>query len=283
MSNLFKQMQMDLELKGFSPNTVKLYLMQVRFFSDFHKNNPLESLGEEEVRNYLHHIIIKRNLSVSYVNSAYSAIRFLYETTLDRDWNMKKIPRSKKAKKLPVVLSKQEIKMLFDATPNLKHKAILMTIYSAGIRLGEAARLKVTDIDSKNMQILISQGKGKKDRYSILSKSTLHILREYWKVDKPNYWLFPGIPSDKQINDRTIQRIFYESQERAGIKKTASVHSLRHSFATHLLEANTDLCYIQQLLGHSSIQTTSIYLHLRRMDVLNVKSPLDSLMEDYDD
>jgi len=283
MSNLFEQMKIDLELKGFSPNTVKLYLMHVRLFSDFHSSNPSESLGEEQVRNYLHHIIIKRNLSISYVNSAYSAIRFLYETTLDRDWNMKKIPRSKKAKKLPVVISKQEIKMLFDATPNLKHKAILMTIYSSGLRLGESARLKVTDIDSKNMQILISQGKGKKDRYSILSKSTLHILREYWKKHKPSFWLFPGIPSDKPINDRTIQRIFYESQERAGIKKTASVHSLRHSFATHLLEADTDLCYIQQLLGHTSIQTTSIYLHLRRMDVLNVKSPLDSLMEDYDD
>ena len=281
MCNLFDQMKMDLELKGFSPKTQKAYLMHVKLFYKYHDKS-LELLVEDDVRNYLHYII-KRDLSTSYINSAYSAIKFLYETTLDRVWDMKKIPRIKKAKKLPIVLSKAEIKLLFDATFNLKHKAILMTTYAAGLRVSEVSHLKVSDIDSHNMQILISSGKGNKDRYSLLSQSNLDVLRLYWKSYKPSLWLFPGLPSDKPISERSIQRIFQESKERAGIKDSASIHCLRHSFATHLLEAGTDLCHIQQLLGHSNIQTTSIYLHLRRMDVLKVVSPLDSLLEDCHD
>ena len=277
MSSLFDKMKMNLVLRGYSPKTVKSYLMHVRLFSEYYYES-LEALGEDDVRNYLYYII-KRNLSTSYINSAYSAIRFMYESTLGRDWDMKNIPRIKNAKKLPIILSRKEIKLLFDFTPNLKHKAILMTTYSAGLRVSEVSCLKVSDIDSNNMQILISSGKGNKDRYSLLSKSNLDILRLYWKSYRPSHWLFPGMPSDKSISPRSIQSIFRDSKVRAGIKSSASVHSLRHSFATHLLENGTDLGYIQKLLGHSNVQTTSIYLHLRRMDVLNVVSPLDTLME----
>jgi len=182
---------------------------------------------------------------------------------------------------LPSVLSKDEIKRIFDATPNLKHKTILMTIYSAGLRVSEASNLKVADIDSKNMQIIVRQGKGKKDRYTLLSKSNLEVLRKYFKVYKPKLWLFFGIDPLEKLNNRTLQRIFEESKIRALITKKSSLHTLRHSFATHLLENGTDLCYIQLLLGHACIQSTMVYLHLRRLDVLKVVSPLDILMDTY--
>ncbi|AOT71300.1 tyrosine-type recombinase/integrase [Geosporobacter ferrireducens] len=158
-----------------------------------------------------------------------------------------------------------------------QHLAILMTIYAAGLTVSEAAKLKVSDIDSKNMQISVRCGKGKKDRYTLLSKTNLDILREYWMRYHPGDYLFMGADGKSPITARTIQRIFEEAKEKAGIKKNASVHTLRHSFATHLLEAGTDICYIQRLLGHTSINTTTIYLHLRRMDLLNIVSPLDSL------
>ncbi len=276
MSFLFDKMKMNLELRGYSPKTVKSYLMHVRLFTEYH-NESLEALGEDDVRNYLYSII-KRNLSTSYINSAYSAIRFMFESTLGRDWDMKNIPRIKNAKKLPIALSRKEVILLFNCTPNLKHKAILMTSYAAGLRVSEVSHLKVSDIDSDNMQILISNGKGNKDRYSLLSKSNLDILRLYWKAYRPSDWLFPGMPSYKPISPRSIQSIFKDSKDRSGIKSSASMHSLRHSFATHLLEDGTDISYIQKLLGHSNIQTTCVYLHLRRMDVLNVVSPLDTLM-----
>ncbi|WP_341462423.1 tyrosine-type recombinase/integrase [Clostridium tyrobutyricum] len=191
---------------------------------------------------------------------------------------MNKIPRIKERRRLPVVLSPEEVKDIFDATRNIKYKTILMTIYSAGLRVSEVCNLKVTDIDSKNMQIFIKQGKGKKDRYSLLSKSNLQILREYWKTYKPEEHLFSGRYRTDAITTRSVQKIFQKSKEKAGITKPATVHTLRHSFATHLLDAGTDICYIQRLLGHTRITTTTIYLHLRRMDLLNIKSPLDILV-----
>ena len=151
------------------------------------------------------------------------------------------------------------------------------------LQVGEVANLKVVDIDSKNMQILIKQGKGKKDRYCLLSSANLAILRQYWKQYQPGYWLFPGKPSDKPISIRTVQQIFYDAAVLAGIQKDVSIHTLRHCFATHLLEAGTDLLHIQQLLGHTDLRTTCIYLHLRRLDILKVKSPLDLLAGDCDE
>jgi site-specific recombinase XerD len=196
---------------------------------------------------------------------------------LERDWKVEKVSRIKEGRKLPSVLSQSEVKAILDATENLKHRALLMTIYASGLRVSEAANLKVTDIDSKNMQIFIDQGKGKKDRYTILSKSNLEVLRKYWKRYQPKLYLFPGKTAGSPVSVRTIQKVFEAAKDKAGIKKKASVHTLRHSFATHLLDAGTDICYIQKLLGHTDINTTTIYLHLRRMDLLNIKSPLDSL------
>jgi site-specific recombinase XerD len=276
MSELENQMKFDMELRGYSPKTIKNYLICVSNFAEYY-NKSLELLGENEVRNYLHYCITEKHLCEGTVNYIHSALKFLYTKTLDRAWRAEKLKRVKEGRKLPVILSQLEVKAILDATENLKHKAILTTIYAAGLRISEAAKLKVTDIDSKNMQIIIREGKGKKDRYSLLSQTNLSLLREYWKVYRPKTALFPGKYPREYISERSIQKVFGESKDKAGIKRQATVHTLRHSFATHLLESGTDICYIQRLLGHTSLQTTTIYLHLRRVDLLNIQSPLESL------
>lgn len=276
MSEYLLKLKMDIELKGYSPKTCKYYIANVKRFSDFYDKSP-ELLGDAEIREYLHYCITKRKLSECTVNTIYSALKFFYETTLERDWRVKKLFRTKKSKKIPVVLSKEEVKDIFDSVDNLKHKAILMTIYAAGLRVSEVVKLRIDDIDSKNMQLLIRKGKGKKDRYSMLSKTNLEILRDYWKRYRPQHFLFEGKEQNSHIAVRSVQRIFENAKNKCGITKKASVHTLRHSFATHLLESGTDICYIQKLLGHTHISSTTIYLHIRRMDLLNIESPLDTL------
>lgn len=276
MTELREKMKMDMELRGYSPITIKYYINHVGRIAE-HFNKAPEVLGVDEIREYLHYCITEKHLSEGTVSTIYSALKFFYEKTLEREWKTEKIVRIKEHRKLPAILSKSEVKSIFDVSDNLKHKAILMTIYASGLRVSEAAKLKVCDIDSKNMQIIVREGKGKKDRYTLLSKANLKILREYWKRYQPITYLFPGDNPEGPISARAIQKVFAEAKVKAGIKKKASVHTLRHSFATHLLEAGTDICYIQRLLGHTSINTTTIYLHLRRMDLLNIKSPLDAL------
>lgn len=276
MSELRTKMKMDLELRGYSPATMEYYIGNVMRFAQHFKKSP-DLLGENEIYEYLHYCITEKNLSEGTVNLVHSALKFFYTKTLGRDWRVEKLARIKDRRKLPVVLSQDEVKSIFDATENLKHKAMLMTIYAAGLRVSEAANLKVTDIDSKNMQIFIRNSKGKKDRYAILSKVNIEILREYWKQYHPKTFLFGSRFGDDAVSVRTIQEVFKDARDKAGVKKAATVHTLRHSFATHLLEAGTDICYIQRLLGHTCINTTTIYLHLRRMDLLNITSPLDTL------
>lgn len=276
MSHPLEKFQTDMQLRNLSPKTQSTYLSYVQHFQSFF-GKPLEDMGTDEVRIYLHDAITRRNLSGSFMSISYSALRFFYETTLGREWSIREIPHAKKEKRLPVTLSQNEIARLFRAVGNLKHKTILATIYAAGLRVSEAALLKVADIDSANMQIHIRLGKGKRDRYSILSKTNLKLLRLYWARYRPKDWLFPGGLPGQSLSTKAIQRVFQQAKAKAGIKKPATVHSLRHSFATHLLEAGVGLIYIQQLLGHVHITTTCKYLHLVRLDVLKVKSPLDAL------
>ncbi|WP_416044597.1 site-specific integrase [Clostridium tyrobutyricum] len=252
MSELRKQMKIYMDLKGYSPITTKYYLNHVGNFAKYYKKSP-DLLGEKEIREYLHYCITERHLTEGSVGSIYAALKILYTKVLNQVWDINKIPRIKERRRLPVVLSPEEVKDIFDATRNIKYKTILMTIYSAGLRVSEVCNLKVTDIDSKNMQIFIKQGKGKKDRYSLLSKSNLQILREYWKTYKPEEHLFSGRYRTDAITTRSVQKIFQKSKEKAGITKPATVHTLRHSFATHLLDAGTDICYIQRLLGHTRL------------------------------
>jgi len=280
MSDYLEVTKQNMELRGFSPHTQDAYLRQIKFFTAFYQQPP-ETLGENQVRDYLHHLITEKNASRSRINITYSALKFFFDFTLKQELVLKYIPRAKREKRLPVVLSQEEIISILAVISNLKHKAIIMTIYGSGIRVSEAARLKIADIDSKNMQIFIQQGKGNVDRYTLLSQVNLDILRQYWATYRPNHWLFPGFPTSKPIDTATIQRIFGAAKKKAGIKKPASVHSLRHSFATHLLEEGTNLLYIQKFLGHAHISTTCRYLHLMRASILQVKSPLDLLEQKH--
>ena len=281
MSELRKRMKMDMELKGYSPKTIKSYIGHVSNFAKYYNKSP-ELLREKEIREYLHYCITEKKLSEGTVNYINAGLKFFYTKTLNRYWNMDKIFRIKEPRRLPAVLSPEEVKSIFDATENLKHRAILMTVYSAGLRVSEVCNLKITDIDSKNMQILIREGKGKKDRYSLLSNANLEILREYWRRYHPKEYLFSGKGRTDAITPRSVQKMLGKSIKKTEITKNATVHTLRHSFATHLLDAGTDICYIQRLLGHTRITTTTIYLHLRRMDLLNIKSPLDILLDEKD-
>jgi site-specific recombinase XerD len=274
MGKLHDRMKMDLELKGYSSKTCACYLARVREFVRYFRRSP-EELGTEEIRAYLHYLITERRVSQSAVNQAYSALKFVYEMTLGREWEVLRLPRVKQRKRLPVVLSREELQALFAGVRNVKHRVLLITIYSAGLRLHEATQLQVGDIDGQRMLIRVRQGKGQKDRYTLLAKRTLSVLREYWGYERPRVWLFPGQQADTPMADRTVQKVFEQALRRAGITKPATVHTLRHSFATHLLEAGTDLYHIQHLLGHTTASTTAIYLHVTRRDLAHIVSPFD--------
>jgi integrase/recombinase XerD len=269
-------MKENMILKGFSLNTQKTYLRQLRAFEVF-TAKPLETIAEQEVREYLLYLIKTKNASHSSVGIAYSALKFFFDFVLRQELVMKHIPRSKKPKRLPVILSQDEIQRIFQATDNIKHKAILMTIYGGGLRVSEAANLLLSDIDSRKMQIRIREGKGNVERLTLLSEANLKILRQYWLAYRPNHWLFPGFPTDKPIDRTSIFHIFNNSAAKVGFKHSLPIHSLRHSFATHLLENGVNLLVIQKFLGHAHITTTCRYLHLISPGILQVKSPLDYL------
>ncbi len=271
-------MTRDLQLEGITPGTQTKYLREVTNLSNYFGKSP-EELGEEEVKEYLSHLLEDRKLSRGKYRNYVAGIKFLYMTTLNREEVVKKIRYPKAAKKLPVVLDLAEVKALLSVTENLKHRALLTITYSAGLRISEAASLRVTDIDSKRM-MRVQQGKGGKDRYSILSQTTLELLRHYWRQYRPKQWLFEGQDKETHISVSAIRQIFLEAKERAGITKPTSPHTLRHSFATHLIESGTSLHHVQLLLGHRSPTTTTVYLHVSKMNLSKVASPLDSLPEE---
>ena len=230
-----------------------------------------------EVRQWLLYLL-RSGHSHAYTNQALSAIRFLHRRVLLAPAPVANIPRAKPKKGLPKVLSQAEIKVFLDALKSPKHRAIAMVLYSGGLRVSEAASLKVSDIDSDRGQIHIRQGKGRKDRYVMLSPVVLNVLREYARVERPHDWLFPaGHRRDRHITSRTIQQQVSKAAKAAGIEKRVTPHMLRHSFATHLLEAGTDLRYIQELLGHSKISTTVIYTHVAKREARTIASPIDRL------
>jgi len=269
----------DLQLRGITPRTQKKYLREVRDLANYFKKSPQE-LGEEEVKKYLVHLLEDRKLSTGTYKNYVAGIKFLYKTTLNREEVVEKIKYPKAKIKLPVVLDLSEVKTLLSVMENLKHRAILTITYSAGLRISETSHLKVTDIDSKRMMVRVQQGKGYKDRYTILSQTALECLRQYWRAYRPKEWLFEGQKEGTHICLSSIQQIFVEAKERAGITKPASPHTLRHSFATHLIEAGTSLHHVQLLLGHRSPTTTTVYLHVSRMNLAQVTSPLDSIPEE---
>ncbi len=236
-----------------------------------------EELGSEEVIDYIEYLTDVRKVSVSYRNQAISALKFLYRKVLRRPLIVEELPRPKKERKLPTVLSKDEVTRLLDSVRNRKHRAIMMLAYSAGLRVSEVVRLKLEDIDVRRRLIHIKGSKGRKDRYTLLSGVALEALRDYYRFYRPKKWLFPGQRKDRHISARTVQKVVTAAGKRAGIRKKLTTHTLRHSFATHLLENGTDLRYIQELLGHKSSKTTQIYTHVTRRDLVRIVSPLDRI------
>lgn len=274
--NIVEKFIQELNIKGYSNKTKKCYVNNIKRFEEY-LNKSLNEIEEEDVKRYVD-CLLKKDCSHSYVNQAISSIKFLNQYVLHKSKLVVYVNRPKKERKLPNVLSKKEVKDILTSLQNNKHKTILALIYSSGLRVGEVTMLNINDIDSERMMIKIRQGKGKKDRYVMLSETILLQLRNYFIEYRPNKWLFEGANKQEHISERTVQKIFRNACGKAGIRKEVTVHSLRHSFATHLLESGTDLRYIQELLGHSSSKTTEIYTHVTNKNITKIKSPLDDIM-----
>ncbi|MCL6260660.1 tyrosine-type recombinase/integrase [Aquiflexum sp. TKW24L] len=270
-----------LEERRYSEGTIKAYVPLFEEFINYFSKSTMEDLGEKEVMEFSRYLVMDRKVSSSHQNQAINAIKFYFEKVRGGERKYYHVDRPIREKTLPTVLSEEEVIKILRVTKNLKHVAILMTIYSAGLRIGELVNLKIKDIDSNRMQIRVEQAKGKKDRYTILSQRTLEILRRYIKENRPFEYLFEGQGSTKEIPVRysttSISAILSKAVKDAGIAKNVTVHTLRHSFATHLLERGTDLRYIQSLLGHESPKTTQIYTHITTKGFDQIKSPLDGL------
>lgn len=264
----------EMKLRGYSPSTLRTYSDHVNRYIDYCTKNDLQI---SEVRKYLEFLTCDNHLSHSFLNQAISAINLYLKSIIQLNPDKIKVPRPKREKKLPQVLSTNEVLAILNALENIKHKAILYLVYSSGLRLSEVTQLKLEDIDSERNMLRIKQSKGRKDRYSILSEKALSVLRDYYIEYKPIEWLFQGQKLNDPISSRSVQNIFKKACDKAGIKKKVGIHSLRHSFATHLLENGTDLRYIQELLGHSSSKTTEIYTHVSNKSLRNITSPLDKI------
>lgn len=264
-----------LETKRYSLNTARMYTSLFSQFMQYFKDRPLLEINENDIKKYIHGIV-KQGKSKSHQNQVINAIKFYYEQVLDMPQRFYEIDRPRQEQKLPTVLSEEEILKVISVTANLKHKAILVTIYSCGLRLSELLNLKISDVQSDRRLLLIRDGKGGKDRNTILSETTLALLRKYYMAFKPKEYLFEGTNGGR-YSGKSVQNIVKNSLKLAQIKRPASTHTLRHSFATHLLENGTDLRYIQTLLGHSSPKTTEIYAHVSTKGIRDVVSPIEKL------
>lgn len=262
-----------LELKRYSNNTVKSYVSCFETFINHFKGHSINALNENDIRNYLQHLI-QINRSKSYINQAINSIKFYYEVVLGMPNRFYTIERPLKDRKLPIVLSMENVRKLIDSTNNTKHRCVVSLLYSAGLRRSELLNLKLEDIDSSRMLIRVEDAKGNKDRYTLLSKKALVDLREYFREYLPKVYLFEGQYGGK-YSANSVGKIITTAAIKAGIQKKVSPHTLRHSFATHLLESGTDLRYIQLLLGHSSTKTTEIYTHVAKSSFDSIKNPLD--------
>jgi len=266
-----------LEQKRYSKSTIKTYSAYFKDYMYHFKDCDLTCIKTEEINDYILSLIQLANISGSEQNQRINAIKFYYEKVLGREKQLIRIERPRKERNLPDTLSKVEIQNIFRSTSNIKHRCILELIYSAGLRRSEVLKMKISDIDSKRMLIKINSGKGKKDRYSLLSNNVLIHLREYFIAYKPKKWLFEG-QKGQQYSSTSITRVLKKSAQKAGIKKRVHLHMLRHSFATHLLEQGTNLRVIQNLLGHESIQTTEIYTHVSKLEIQKVINPIDEII-----
>lgn len=275
MTKLRQKLINDLTLAGYTASTVKDYVGKVCRLAKYYKCSP-DTVTPDQIRYFVLYLMNVKKLSPSYIRQTVRGIELFYTLTLKRDWKDLGILRPRGKKKLPVVLSKQEVNAILKATKNLKHRTIFTVMYSGGIRIREVVNLKVTDIESDRMLIKINHGKGGLQRYTLLGKKTLKLLRKYWKVYKPQDWLFPsGQNPNNHLSERTIQKELKKAATRATIKKRVIAHTLRHSFATHLLESGVNLRIIQKLLGHKDVSSTAIYTHVSKETIEKVRCPID--------
>ena len=279
-NEIVKKTKEEIKLRGLTKGTETEYLKTLRIFMDYYGNEPITGMSEVEIRAFLLWLIEEKQDASSTVNTYNSALRFVFGAVLGRTLNYQMIPRRRIHRELPVIISKADIAQFLDCIDNLRDKAIFTTIYGSGLRLCEIVRLRVQDIDSEKMRIFVHQGKGGKDRYTLLSEHSLDILREYWRQHRPNhpdgYLFYPQNDKSRCLTPRAVHNAMKKHLKNAGIYSNYTVHTLRHCFATHLLENGVDVCRIKQLMGHTHIQSTTFYLHLINFDG-SIKSPLDTL------
>jgi site-specific recombinase XerD len=276
MTALRERMEDDMVARGLADRTRESYLWAVTGLARFYRRPP-DQISEDEVQAYLVHLLRERRRSWSTCNVVANGLRFFYHTTLKRDHTRFAIPAPRQRQKLPAILSRDEVAQVIAHVTNVKHRTMLLTTYAAGLRLNEVLHLRVTDIDSVRMTIRVEQGKGGKDRYTILRPGLLEALRGYWKLARPRPWLFPSSATGQPMDPSALQRVYTTAKQRAGITKPGGIHALRHAFATHLLEAGVDLHTIQRLLGHGHLNTTARYFQLTRHTEAGPDSPLDLL------
>lgn len=271
-----RMVEQKLKLRGYSENTQRTYLQQFKDFLLFFKGSHPLDLSDIEIRNYILYLIEQRKLSKSTQNQAINSIKFFYEKVLMQERKVYYIERPMKDRRLPEVLSQEEVISIFEALDNIKHRTMLMLIYSAGLRRSEMLNLRIGDVDYHRSIVFIRGGKGHKDRQSVLSQNLIPILQQYLNEHKPGFWLFEGADGER-YSASSLQKILKRATKRAGVKKEVRLHMLRHSFATHLLESGTSTRYIQVLLGHESPKTTEIYAHVSRFALDKIQSPLDQI------
>lgn len=282
MRDYDKEMDLYFELKGTPDSSRESYSRRMKAFYRFiQKSKLIEDITEADIQQYILYLKRERNLSAGTINNYISAIRFFYTFILDKEWNSKKIPRMKRKRQFPVIPAREDIIKMFNKTTNLKHQAILVLLYSSGLRASEVTKLKISDICSKTMRIRVEQAKHDTNRYTILSHTALTILRNYFKAYfsssyERDDWLFQGQDTDSHIHVKTIKNTIIKLRNRLDLNKNISAHTLRHCFATHLLEDGVDPVFIQQLLGHKNLSTTQAYLHMTSKSLMGIQSPLDT-------
>ncbi len=273
---IIERYEKQLTIENYASQTIKSYLSALKLFLEYISKLEINQITEKEIQNYLFYCKDKKTYSFSAMKQVIASIRYLYIKVLHKPVPESLFIKLKKPTTLPTVLSAKDISKIIFVTKNIKHKTMLLLIYSGGLRLGELLNLKIGDIDSESMKIHVKQGKGKKDRYIMLSKNALNLLRKYYKVYKPKEYIIEGQKGGK-YSPKSVQSVFKAAIKKAGIKKKATVHTLRHSFATHLLDDGTDIRYIQELLGHKKLETTQIYTHVSSHSIDKIKSPADLL------
>jgi site-specific recombinase XerD len=273
---ILAKLKKDLEVRGRSAETTNTYTERVARFQEYY-DKPADQMRESEITDYLHYLATERKLTHAGVNGHNSALRFVYGVTLDIVLNYKKLPRLKQSRRIPQLFTKDEIRRILDSTESLTHKSMFMLAYGSGLRSAEITHLKVTDIESDQMRILIQHGKGDRARYAMLPQTTLETLREYWKVHRPTDWLFEAPMKGGAYLGSTLNDAFKTAVRKSGVTKKGTIHTLRHCFATHFYEDDQNLLALKKLLGHVRIDTTAWYTQLAYSHVLGMKSPIDSM------